>query len=163
MSLYLIKYCVLIRMRFIDIKSLLVIYYQQFDRSMGLWIINDFFFNLVKTCLRNWLGSISAARDLNLKSWLIKPEQFYDHKQRTAGNYKSSADFYTSHQSRFCTQYCFFMILLHIYVISLDMFTFQTFSGWKRSEIPEYKQRTHCSFLFGKTWPQFYAIIIMAL
>lgn len=35
-SLYLIKQRIPIRMRFIDIKSPHVIYYQQFDRSMGL-------------------------------------------------------------------------------------------------------------------------------
>ena len=38
-SLYLIKHCIVIKMRLIDIKSLHVMYYQQFDRSMGLWII----------------------------------------------------------------------------------------------------------------------------
>ena len=42
MSLYLIKRRILIRMRFIAIKSLHVMYYLPFDRSMGLWIINEF-------------------------------------------------------------------------------------------------------------------------
>ena len=35
-SLYLIKHRILIRMRFIDIKSLHVMYYLPFDRLMGL-------------------------------------------------------------------------------------------------------------------------------
>ena len=43
MSLYLIKHRLLIRMRFIDIKSLHVMYCLPFDRLMGLlWIINEF-------------------------------------------------------------------------------------------------------------------------
>ena len=44
-SLYLIKHRILIRMRFIDIKSLHVMYYLPFDRLMGLWIINEFLNN----------------------------------------------------------------------------------------------------------------------
>ena len=36
------KHRILIRRRFIDIKWLHVMYYRPFDRSMGLWIINDF-------------------------------------------------------------------------------------------------------------------------
>ena len=42
MFLYLIKHRILIRMRFIDIKSLHVMYYLPFERLMGLWIINEF-------------------------------------------------------------------------------------------------------------------------
>ena len=38
----LIKHHILIRRGFIEIKSLHVMYYRPFDRSMGLWIINEF-------------------------------------------------------------------------------------------------------------------------
>lgn len=43
MSSYLIKHCIPIGKRFIDLKSLNVMYYWPFDRSMRLWIVNEFF------------------------------------------------------------------------------------------------------------------------
>ena len=42
MSLYLIKHRILIRIRFIDTKSLHVMYYQQFDRSMAYELLMSF-------------------------------------------------------------------------------------------------------------------------
>ena len=49
--IYYIKHRMLIRRRFIDIKSLHVMYYRPFDRSMGLWIINEFLKGCVMTSI----------------------------------------------------------------------------------------------------------------
>ena len=52
MSLYLIKHHILIRMRFIDVKSRHVMYYLPFDRLMGLWIINEFLKSIIMNARR---------------------------------------------------------------------------------------------------------------
>ena len=82
MSLYLIKHRILIRMRFIDIKSLHVRYYLPFDRLMGLWIINAFlkitsitasgmFINLCLVVLLLLAGSLVSKFlfQITKKSW----------------------------------------------------------------------------------------------
>ena len=56
-SLYLIKHRILIRMRFIDIKSLHVMYYLPFDRLMGLWIINEFWTRFLNILVKDSLTS----------------------------------------------------------------------------------------------------------
>ena len=60
-SLYLRKHRIQIRMRFIDMKSLHVMYYRPFDRLMGSWIINEF--------LKRWLKPTIYQLISNARSW----------------------------------------------------------------------------------------------
>ena len=75
-TFYLIKHRILMRGDFIDIKSLHVMYYRPFDRSMGLWIIDKFYqdqssnllFCSSICCCRNFCCSSSNSRRLSLSS-----------------------------------------------------------------------------------------------
>ena len=59
-------------MRFIDIKSLHVMYYQQFDRSMGLGIINEFLKSHFAACTTLWGLTFKDNAELLYCNFLFK-------------------------------------------------------------------------------------------
>ena len=60
-----------IRRRLIKVKSLHVIYFRQFDRLMGLWIINEFIVLLDELTLTWWIFWVNNQTTLLLNSAFV--------------------------------------------------------------------------------------------